>query len=272
MDRPTRFIAHQNTRLFEHMAVNAGLDTANYAWLASWLYEAVFQFPDFGNELKRMIQPLVPLQPLLLPHDRITVAVHIRKGGGYDPGLKAEQYYEHKDDTVMYESFYVYKNPVAELRRIISYVPTYDKVSAAERGSADTVWIDKFPPEQYYAEQICKLSELCNDAPLYVYIFTDDNDVKQLVERIKGSVHKSNIDFAYNLETVHYDTDPLRDCLAMARFDCLIRSGSLLAYLGQVMGNHKVILYPLHMKWLTRNRLIADKVGIIFQQPCLAIQ
>jgi hypothetical protein len=39
---------------------------------------------EFRNLLKKAIKPIANLPPLDLPRDKITVAVHIRMGGGYD--------------------------------------------------------------------------------------------------------------------------------------------------------------------------------------------
>ncbi len=53
----------------------------------------IFQDQYFVAEIKKMLHPAVPLPEITLPQDKITVAVHVRKGGGYDPPLSSIQYY-----------------------------------------------------------------------------------------------------------------------------------------------------------------------------------
>ncbi len=188
--------------------------------------EYMLQDQYLVTELKKMLQPVVPLPQITLPQDKVTVAVHIRKGGGFDQSLNSIQYYRKK-------KFY-----------------------------ADERWTSKFPPEQYYVDQIKRISILFNDAPLFVYVFTDDRNPLGLVDRIKKAVNKSNIIFSCRGSGNAHNAHVVEDFYNMARFDCLIRSGSHFAIAAQLLGNHKIIIYPKHSKWVGR-KLIIDEVTII---------
>ena len=175
-----------------------------------------------------MLQPVVSLPTITLPQDKVTVAVHVRKGGGFDQPLSSVQYYT---KNMVSRKFY-----------------------------ADKEFPRKFPPEQYYVDQIKRISKLFNDAPLFVYIFTDDRSPLRLVDRIKKAVNKNNITFSCrNHDNVH-NAHVVEDFYNIARFDCLIRSGSNFALAAQILtGNHKVVIYPKHWQWVGR-KLVIDEV------------
>ncbi len=192
--------------------------------------EYMLKDQSFADELRNMLQPVVPLPQISLPQDKVTVAVHIRKGGGFDRPLNSIQYYH---SNIVSNKFY-----------------------------ADQRWPLKFPPEQYHVDQIKRISTLFDDAPLFVYIFTDDRNPSRLVNGIKKAVNKSNITFSCRNRGNTHNTHVIEDFYNMARFDCLIRSGSHFAIAAQLLGNHKVIIYPKHSKWVGR-KLIIDEVSVI---------
>ena len=72
----------------------------------------------------------------------------------------------------------------------------------------------------------------------------------------------SNIEFTYSKQ----NTNILEDCFAITQFDCLIRSMSGFAYLG----NHQIIMYPIHLTWANQDLLITDKAGIITKKRNIA--
>ena len=190
----------------------------------------MLQDQHFMTELKHMLHPVVPLPQITLPSDKVTVAVHIRKGGGFDQSLSSIQYFS---SNMISRKFY-----------------------------ADRRWPQKFPPEQYYVDQVKRISTLFDDAPLFIYIFTDDRNPLGLVDRIKKAVNKSNITFSCRGRGNAHNAHVVEDFYNMARFDCLIRSGSNFPVAAQLLGNHKVVIYPKHLKWVGR-KLIIDEVSII---------
>lgn len=190
------------------------------------MVEHISQNKKLMKTIKYMLQPVVPLPEIELPEDKITVAVHIRKGGGYDPALHSLQFYSRRE---LY---------------------------------ADKRWPLKFPPEQYYVDQIKRISSLLNDQPLFLYIFTDDRNPPKLVERIKKAVNKDNITFSCRGKGNAHDAHVIEDFYNISRFDCFIRSGSHFGVASQLLGNHKIVIYPKNFKWEDK-KLIIDKVAII---------
>jgi hypothetical protein len=253
---PTLFISRISTKLHEHIKYNT--DYKNTAWFSSLLYELTIQNPNFGKNLKDMLQPTEKIKSFPLPKNKITVAIHIRKGGGFDPKLKSKQYYNASKYNIKYQEIDISQN-IHNIKYIIKHSTKTNRKILTTKECSDQLWPEKFPPEQYYVEQIKKLSNILDNKPMYVHIFTDDKNPNQLKKQIQKSVRLPNIDFACN----QCETNFLQDIFAMAQFDCLIRSSSGFSYLSQILGNHKIIIYPIHLTWITQDLLIVNKVGII---------
>ncbi len=209
------------------------------------IYNFTRQYPEFGNEIKKMLQPIIPLPKLDLPTDKTTVALHIRKGSRLDPPLFFAQ--PNKQKRLLSS-----KKRLLKKHKPILY--------------ADKKWPLVFPPDQYYIDQIKKLSVMLDDAPLFIHIFTDYQNPKELAKRFKKAISKPNITFSYRKKSNNYQDHVLEDFYNMAQFDCLIRSGSHFAWATQLIGNFKVIMYPQSAHWVN-DTLIIDKVNIISSLP-----
>lgn len=168
-------------------------------------------------------------QAVEIPSDKISVAVHVRKGGGADLPL-------------------VSKND--------SNLPLISK------NGADVFWPQKFPPDSYYIEQIKTISKRFNHQPLYVHIFTDDQNPEQIVQKYRTILNLSNIEFGYRKEGNTHHTNVLEDLFGMAKCDCLIMPASIFSYVASKIGNHRVVIMPAHHRW-EHGRLIIDGVTII---------
>ena len=197
-----------------------------------------------------MFTPSITVKTVLLPKNIPTVAVHIRRG---NLSLSSEQYYNtHKvltDNTQAHDV-------------------TFDILTPQEKiffkKNRDKKWPLKFPPDQYYVDQIKLLSEMLENRLLYVHIFTDDKNPKALCKKIKTAVNKSNITFACRSDNNNnlMRTTSFDDLFSLAQFDCIIRSGSNFARVSQIIGNHKIIIFPTHATWVN-NTLIMDTINII---------
>jgi len=119
----------------------------------------------------------------------------------------------------------------------------------------------RLPPEQYYIDQIKMLSKILNDPPLFVYIFTDDANPKRIVNKFNEVLQKPNITFACREQGNRYDTNILEDFFAMIKFDCLIRPHSHFSMSAQLIGNHKIVIYPRIGVWYG-NKLVINDIGI----------
>lgn len=193
---------------------------------------------EFRQELGRVLSPRVPMENMFIPENKITVAVHVRKGGGFDKPLLSLQSY----------------GGAAEKKCVSCYC------DVSKKYYADINFPLKFPPDAFYIDQIQKISKRFRHAPMYVHIFTDDPDPVSLTEGYKAAVGLSNIEFGCRKEGNHHDKNVLEDLFAMARFDCLIRSGSNFPQIAQLIGNHQVVIYPKNAEW--RSQLYISEVGI----------
>lgn len=170
----------------------------------------------FRNELRKQIAPREKLNLTRPPKGKRSVAIHIRRGGGFDWPLLTEK-------------------------------------TAGDKPSlhyADAAWPTKFPPNSFYIEQLIKLSEMFNDEPLYAYIFTDDVDPQHLVDLIKKEVNKPNIEYGCRQKGNHHTKNVLDDLFSLSLYDCLIRGGSNFPRIAQLIGNHQVVLYPMKCEWI----------------------
>ncbi len=165
---------------------------------------------------------------VILPPDRISVAVHIRKGSGID----------------------------------FDYHPSRKKSIEIARDS----YALKMPQNQYYIEQIIRISEMFHDAPLYIHIFTDHTNPRKIVQKYEKVINKANIKFGCKEQGNSPDNySAAADLCEMLRFDCLIRTMSNLSQIAHLIGNYKVVVYPIH--YIKKDgRIIVDDVGVITKE------
>jgi hypothetical protein len=207
----------------------------------------------FGSELKRALTISAQIREIKLPHDKITVAVHVRKGSGDDTQLTSVQYLD-------------------EWNQILS-----NNIRKPTLLQGTDMWCPrKLPPEQFYVDQIIKLSNLLNHQPLLVYIFTDDKHPDQIVERFKKRIPLPNISFDYghnDASNLHAEENSIIDDIYnMSRFDCLIKPESGFDLIAQFIGAHKIIIYPQDSiirieQSLNQAMICIQNVSIIFHNP-----
>ncbi len=176
--------------------------------------------------LQERLRPRYPLPKIELPSDVITVALHVRKGGGYDFPLLMQ-----------------------------------GRQKGRARGYADIRWPLRFPPDEFYIQQLQKLAEMFSGQQLYVHLFTDDKEPHLLVERYKKVLNNQRITFAYRVQGNRHDANVVEDFFAMTYFDCLIRPDSCYSKCAQLLGSHKMVLYPVKHSW-HGDHLTIDEVGI----------
>ncbi len=229
------------------------------------LYLMACQNEQFKIDLKQAFQPLVPVEKIKLPNNMITVAVHVRKGSGGEPAIGAEQYF---DDNNLPTKYDIVDTQNIKACSMLTNVPLNSIIFCSKNEkNIDKLHPNKFPPEQYYVNQIKKLSELLHDAPLFVYIFTDDPMPQELIKRFEKAVNKKNIVFATRETENNYLNHIFDDLCQMAQFDCLIRAFSGFSFLSQFLGSHKIIFSPWHSTWITEKRFFIDKISIFVNKP-----
>lgn len=200
------------------------------------------------------------------PSNAISIAVHIRKGNGgsqhYDGNLAAPQIYNFDRNIVKYtDSHLNYPFDPTYLNR--QEVETHKFNATWPTHAIETIWPLKFPPEQFYIDQIIKVSQLFKEnETLFVTIITDEKNPKSLVERVKKSCNKKNINFYYHDNRALSHTERIvQDLFLLSQCDILIRPDSAFSKSAQILGYHKLVLNPIEFIWL-KPLLMISKIAI----------
>jgi hypothetical protein len=196
-------------------------------WAPSHFLKEVAKDKELTTHLRQMIKPRNKIKEFSLPSDKLTVAVHVRKGGGFDRPLLSRQRYT-KDEL--------------EQSKMLGKRCAFGNYQ-------DVMNAPKFPPDQFYIDQIIYVSESLNNRPLYVFIFTDDQNPKKIMQEYKEAINRDNIIFDCRQEKNHHTMNIVEDMMAMAKFDYLIRPESAFSIIAQIIGNHKMIIHPAKINW-----------------------
>lgn len=190
--------------------------------------------PGFKKLLQPLIKPKKKLKTAKPPRNKISIAVHVRKGGGVDNPLLSEQ-------------------------------PLH--ITGSENDSHkyfDVGYPLKVPPDSYYIEQLQWISNYFNHQSLYVYIFTDDRNPQRLVQLYKQAVNLPNIEFVCRTRGNHHAQNVLEDFFSMTKFNCLIRSTSNYALSNSCIFDYDIVISPASYAW-KNGRIYIDAVARIIQ-------
>lgn len=203
----------------------------NFYTITPDLYDYQFIDPHFGTLLKNMIKPIESLDSVNHEEGFATVALHVRKGGGFDKPL--------------YTDLCVSKNTQ----------------------TADQIWPTKFPSDHYYLEQLRVLRKLIDqNLIMLVHLFTDDPNPERIARCYSNYLSDDSIQFIFRKEENSHDNNVIEDFFAMTQCDYLIRSASLYTRAVQMIGNHKIVMYPIHGKWNKEKEMpIMNPIGIIIR-------
>ncbi|MBP9842359.1 MAG: hypothetical protein KBC64_08080, partial [Simkaniaceae bacterium] len=183
----------------------------------------------FRSSIRKRLMPKAPCSQLILPKDAITVAVHVRKGALEEPPLYSEQIFNSYDkDAPPPDPNLVY---------------------------ADIKWPLKFPPSQYYIDQIKNLSYEFDHRHMYVQLFTDAEYPQLIMQEIKTGVDLDNISYAVR-EKGAWNEHILDDLFAMTQFDCLIRSASHYSQIAHLIGDFKKVIFPKRSFWAGKKLIV----------------
>ena len=195
-------------------------NVATHDELGDFLFKKSIEDTLFGAELSQALSIQHVACSFYIPEDRISVAVHIRKGCDFDFPLFSKQY-ESDEHYLLNDKIY-----------------------------SDHYHHLKFPPEQFYAEQLKKLYEYLGKEPLYVHVFSDAAVPQEIVDRIQKYIGTTcDITFATQKSDYLHHVSIMADIYAMSMFDYLIRSESHFPWIAQMIGNHKGIIRPVAYAW-----------------------
>lgn len=234
------------------------------------MYSVTREFPEFEMLIKKALTPLIDIPNLAKPPAVVTVALHVRKGGGFDKPLGSKQ--EYGPDHVMPKGFYIKKNsppgshidawpikwPASPMfiEAIKHYI--YKKINFS-----DYIWPIKFPCDQYYIDCLKELAAMMPGKNLLVYIFTDDPEPEKIMERYSVQLKDyPRIIFSYRTKDNHHTKNVIEDLFSLTQCDCLISASSSFATVAQLLGNHEILMFPV---WAITfpDRIVINKVGVI---------
>ena len=194
------------------------------------LYEFGLQDKKFAKELRTALMPIIPSPIIKKELGTMTVALHVRKGGGFDQPLASKNCNKKEKEQF-----------------------------------ADKIWPTKFPPDQYYIDQVKTIAKLAGpETKVIIYLLTDDKDPASLAQHYEKEIDNAQCTFIYRTQDNSHDAHVIEDFWIMAQCDCLIRSSSLFAKAAQLLGNHHIIISPIHGYW-ENEKLIIDPVNIIIK-------
>ncbi len=187
--------------------------------VATW--KGLIDNEPFLEKLRSYVSLKFEYKKLDLPNDRITIALHTRKGSGTE-------------------------------------LPLYIKQS--RQIYADKTWPTKFIPDSFFIKQLKYISERYNNKPIYVHIFTDFHSPQQIVNKYRNAVNKPNITYGCRVVGNDHCTHTLEDLFDMTRFDCLLRGGSNYAQIAHLLGTHKLVIYPKTAIWQGNQMIVTPGI------------
>ncbi len=185
--------------------------------------------------LRKEIKPINSLEMVNIPKNHKSVALHIRRGGGWDRPLC-------QADTIC--------------------TTKGKKLGRYSEPCVDRAYPRRFAPDTYYIESLQYLLEVFSDQHIYVYIFTDDPQPELIAQKYKEAVNSSRLTFGYREEKNSHDANVLEDFFSMQKFDCLIRPASGFSRLAGLLGRVKFEMTPTKYRW-DENVLTITRVAVI---------
>lgn len=234
------------------------------------LYTLTHEYPDFEKRIKTAFIPLIEIPDLAKPPAVITVALHVRKGGGFDKPLGSKQ--EYGSQHTVPKGFYLKKNtpagshidawhinwPASPL-----FIEAVKHYMYKKMNYSDYIWPIKFPCDQYYIDCLKELATMMPGKNLLVYLFTDDPEPAKIMERYSAQLADyPRIIFSYRQKDNHHTKNVIEDLFALTQCDCLISASSSFAQAAQLLGDHHVLMFPMWAVTMP-DKIVINKVGVI---------
>jgi hypothetical protein len=115
----------------------------------------------------------------------------------------------------------------------------------------------KFPPYNYYVDQIKQVARLFPGEPLYVYIFTDDLHPEGIASIFNETLQNPLVRFDWYRQGPN--SNKLEDFYAMGQFDCLIRAASNFSLFASQLYDMCLVISPTHC-YFNRGQIVIDEV------------
>lgn len=168
--------------------------------------------PGFKSLVKNIVSPKNFINLIEPPKGYYAIALHVRKGRGFDIPLLSE-------------------TP----RNKIRFDVLYHDVGAP--------W--KVPPDEYYINELKRVLKNKDDERIYIYLFSDDPQIKSLVDKYRNAIKDPRVVWDYRESGNNHDMNVLEDLFSIAHnFDCLIRGDSNFSIISDIIGDHELVISP----------------------------
>lgn len=209
---------------------------SNTLFVLDWgLKNNVVNWDDYGfiSLLRNEIRPKKSLSVIQTPEGYLGVALHIRRGGGYDRPLW-------QNSALSYAEF------------------PPDAYNIPEMLYQDKRFPTRTPPDQWFIQMLRYLRELYPSESMYVYIFTDDPRPDLFAEMYKKELNDPRMVFDYRSEGNSHNKNVLEDFFSMMQFDCVIRPWSGFSQMACHLGRPKIEISPEKYLWEGRKLIITE--------------
>ncbi len=214
--------------------------------------------PEFVAILRKEIASLQPLSIIETPNDRLLVAVHVRTGAGHDKIFQIRSDESIAQETSANSTHLKQKEKVKNQAKVKGNMRVVGKSKFADKR-----FPLKFPPNSFYIEQIKRMSELVDNQPMYVHIFTDSADPETIANLFREHVNNPNIEFGCRSKGNHHNANVLDDFFALTKFDYLIRGESNFSIMAEKIADYKIVIYPTDCVWHRKSLKITEIQTII---------
>lgn len=208
------------------------------------IQKIALEYPWFKKLLQQLFTPIFYIQKLNIPKEFISVAVHIRMGSGTDKGCISKPFF----NTLEYYNLPEKIIDKSDLKKLFS----------------DEQYPNKFPPYQFYIDQINLLIRLFPNKKFLIYIFTDHKNPIYVANLLSNHIDSKNqCLFKTSLSKREKPLSSVeQDFYWMSQCDFLIRAGSNLSRAAQLFGNHSLVIYIKNARW-HEDAVIPDSIGIL---------
>jgi hypothetical protein len=101
--------------------------------------------------------------------------------------------------------------------------------------------VARFAPMSYYVTALRYFCDLFQDKPLYIHVFTDDENPESLVAVLRESCMHPHAQFNCRHGKNSHNINVLEDLFSLMNFDCLIRPQSTFSIVAEILGNHALV-------------------------------
>ena len=232
-------------------------------------FDVDWKEPGFQKILHEEIIPIEPIKQFDLPEGKHHVAVHVRTGAGWDKIFQVRE----AVSTTTFTEPQDQQEPSSLAQEAHEKKEHSTKVTLSSRATlreaskskfADRLHPFKFPPNSFYIEQIKRMSELLDDEPMYVHIFSDSSEVEAIAEYFNKEVNKPNIEYGYRKSGNKHDANVLDDMYGLHQFKYLIRPESNFSIIASKLCEYEITIYPTKFSW-NLNKLHIDEVETLFR-------